>query len=87
VKSVTYVKMPWSYYATILTFGVFFFCLNVYLFTKWLGHPLASDLWLVGIISGLVGLAFSVHMVRVHQRELIRIKDERNNASSQQRPM
>ncbi|RDE14424.1 MAG: hypothetical protein C4K47_04545 [Candidatus Thorarchaeota archaeon] len=66
--------MPWSFYSVILTFGVFFFSLNVYLFTRWLRHPLASDLWLVGVIIGLVGLVFSVHMVRVHQRELIRMK-------------
>jgi hypothetical protein len=70
--------MPWSYYSTIVTFGVFFFSLNVYMFTEILQHPFASPLWLVGIIIGLVGLVFSIHMVRVHQRELIARKKLRN---------
>jgi hypothetical protein len=66
--------MPWSFYSVVVSFGVFFFSLNIYLLTKWLHHPLASDLWLVGVFAGLVGLAFSVYKVRVHQRELIRMK-------------
>jgi uncharacterized membrane protein (DUF485 family) len=76
--------MPWSYYSVLLTFGIFFFSLNIYFFTKWLGHPLASDLWLVGAVVGFAGLVFSVHMVRVHQRELVRIKHERSNTPLQQ---
>jgi uncharacterized protein (DUF983 family) len=64
-------SMPWSYYAVILTFGVFFASLNIYGFTLWLSHPLASPLWLIGVILGAVGLIYSIKMVRIHQRELI----------------
>ena len=67
-------SMPWSFYATIATFGVFFFCLNVYILTKVFSHPYASELWLIGVLGGLIGLLYSIHMVRVHQAELIQKK-------------
>jgi len=67
-------SMPWSYYAVILTFGIFFASLNIYGFTLWLSHPLASPLWLIGAVIGAVGLIYSIRMVRIHQRELIEKK-------------
>ncbi len=66
--------MPWSFYAVLISFGVFFFSLNVYILTKLLSHPWTSDLWIVGIVGGFVALIFSVRMVRVHQRRLIEMK-------------
>ena len=68
--------MPWSLYAVVVTFGVFFFCLNVYILTNFLSHPWASDYWIIGIIVGLIGLIFSGRMVRIHQEELIAKKAE-----------
>ncbi|MFW9795143.1 MAG: hypothetical protein ACFFEE_12615 [Candidatus Thorarchaeota archaeon] len=70
------ISMPWSYYAVILTFGVFFATLNIYIFTLWLSHPLASPLWLIGVAIGAVGLIYSIRMVRIHQQELIEKKLE-----------
>ncbi|MHA1961479.1 MAG: hypothetical protein ACW99U_14750 [Candidatus Thorarchaeota archaeon] len=66
--------LPWSFYATIVTFAVFFFSLNVYIVTLLLAHPWASPYWLIGVAVGLVGLIFSYRMVRIHQRELIERK-------------
>jgi hypothetical protein len=63
--------LPWSFYGVIVTFGVFFFSFNAYILTIWLSHPLRSDLWLIGVVLGLVGMLYSVRMVRVHQREKI----------------
>ncbi len=64
-------SLPWSFYAVIVTFGIFFFSINVYFLTTWLSHPLQSDLWLIGVGIGLLGLLYSIYMVRTHQRELI----------------
>ncbi|MFW9846654.1 MAG: hypothetical protein ACFFD6_07900 [Candidatus Thorarchaeota archaeon] len=75
-------RFPWSFYAVIVTFAVFFFSLNVYIITLWLSHPLRSDLWLLGVGIGLVGLIYSIYMVRVHQRELIAAKEQRNGESA-----
>ena len=66
--------MPWSYYAVILTFGIFFASLNIYIFTLWLAHPLASPFWLVGVGLGAIGLIYSIRMVRIHQAELVEKK-------------
>ena len=64
-------QMPWSFYSTLLSFAVFFACINIYILTSILSHPLASDLWLIGVVVGFVLLLYSVRMVRIHQRELV----------------
>jgi type VI protein secretion system component VasK len=69
-------SLPWSFYSSLASFGVFFACINIYIITKWLGHPWASDLWLVGVIIGLVWLIFSIWMVRRHQKELVKKKTD-----------
>ncbi|MFQ5833539.1 MAG: hypothetical protein ACE5H4_12600 [Candidatus Thorarchaeota archaeon] len=69
-------RLPWSFYAVIVSFGVFFFSLNVYILTILLQHPLRSDLWIIGIVGGFLGLIYSVSMTRVHQRERILAKEE-----------
>jgi hypothetical protein len=71
-------RIPWSFYSTLASFGVFFASANMYLLTKWLNHPFKSDLWLIGIIIGLVWLVCSIHMVRRHQREMIERKQSEN---------
>jgi uncharacterized membrane protein (DUF485 family) len=67
-------QMPWSFYATLVSFAIFFVFLNIYILTNLLAHPLASDLWLIGIVIGFVMLLYSIRMVRIHQRELIENK-------------
>lgn len=67
-------QMPWSFYTTLISFAIFFVCLNIYILTSLFGHPLASDLWIVGIVIGFVMLLYSVRMVRIHQRELVETK-------------
>ncbi|NHJ14613.1 MAG: hypothetical protein EAX95_13115 [Candidatus Thorarchaeota archaeon] len=74
-------KLPWSFYAVIFTFGVFFLCLNMYILTIWLQHPLRSDLWLVASGAGLVGLIYSLWKTRVHQSE--RIQEKRKLTSDE----
>ncbi len=69
-------KMPWSFSALLVTFAIFFFSLNVYIGTKLLSHPWASDLWLIGVAAGGAGLLYSIRMIRVHQRQLIEAKNE-----------
>ena len=69
-------KMPWSFSALLVTFAIFFFSLNVYIGTKLLSHPWASDLWLIGIASGGAGLLYSIRMIRVHQRQMMKDKEE-----------
>jgi hypothetical protein len=76
-------SLPWSFYAIIITFAIFFFCLNVYILTRIFNHPYASDLWLIGVIIGLVGLLYSIRMVRIHQAELILKKQEEETNSSE----
>jgi len=66
--------LPRSYYAIIISFGIFFFSLNVYILTKWLSHPFASELWLIGIFGGLAMLLYSVWILRKHQKKLIEAK-------------
>lgn len=67
--------LPWSYHAIIISFGIFFFSLNVYILTKWLSHPFASELWLIGIFGGLASLIYSVWMLRKHQQQLLEAKE------------
>jgi hypothetical protein len=74
--------MPWSFYATLLSFGVFFASLNVYILTAILNHPWASPLWLIGVAVGIVALAYSVRMVRIHQAQLIERKQAERAESS-----
>ncbi len=71
-------KMPWSFYATLISFAIFFTCINIYIMTSLLSHPFASDLWLIGVFGGFILLLYSVRMVRVHQREMIKMKEEMN---------
>jgi hypothetical protein len=66
--------MPSSYYAVIVTFGIFFACLNIYIFTLWLSHPLASPLWLIGVLIGAIGFVYSIRLVQVQQAELVEKK-------------
>ena len=75
-------KMPWSFYATILSFAIFFASLNIYLLTLWLAHPLASPLWLVGVAIGGILLLYSIYMVRIHQAELVEKKRQETSAES-----
>ena len=67
--------MPWSFYATLLSFAVFFVSINIYALTALLSHPLASDLWLIGVVAGFALLLYSIRMVRIHQKELIDKKE------------
>lgn len=71
--------LPWSFYAVLVTFAVFFLGLNMYFLTIWLDHPLRSDIWILLSAIGLVGLVYSVRMVRVHQDERIREKELEND--------
>ena len=63
--------MPWSYYSTIVTFGLFFASLNIFIFTTLLSHPMEGPIWLVLTIIGAIGLVGSIWMVRIQQDELI----------------
>lgn len=67
----SYFELPWSYSAAIVTFGIFFFSLNVYLFTLVLSHPFASPWWIVLSVIGLIGFIYSLRMAKVHQAELV----------------
>ncbi|MGY5878953.1 MAG: hypothetical protein RTV31_01825 [Candidatus Thorarchaeota archaeon] len=68
-------QMPWSFYATLVSFAIFFVCLNIYVLTMLLAHPLSSDLWLIGVVAGFALLLYSIRMVRFHQKELIEKKE------------
>ncbi len=70
----SFTEMPWSYYATLASFAIFFASLNIYIITLWLTHPLASPLWLVGVVVGVSCLVYSIRMVRIHQAELVEKK-------------
>ncbi|MFW9956937.1 MAG: hypothetical protein ACFFCT_02610 [Candidatus Odinarchaeota archaeon] len=72
-------KMPWSFYSTIISFAVFFACLNIYILTKWLNHPLSSEFWLVGVLVGFGWLAYSIRMVKIHQKEMVERKRTASN--------
>jgi uncharacterized membrane protein (DUF485 family) len=63
--------MPWSFYSTIASFAVFFACMNIYILTKWLNHPLSSEFWLIGVVIGVVWLIYSIRMVKIHQKEMV----------------
>ncbi|MHA1963376.1 MAG: hypothetical protein ACXACG_03450 [Candidatus Thorarchaeota archaeon] len=76
----SFTEMPWSYYATLVSFGIFFGSLNIYILTLWLAHPWASPLWLVVVIVGALCLVYSVRMVRVHQAELVEKKRQETSA-------
>ncbi|MGY5876692.1 MAG: hypothetical protein RTU30_13170 [Candidatus Thorarchaeota archaeon] len=71
-------QMPWSYYSTIVTFGLFFTSLNIFILTTLLSHPMEGPIWLVLTLIGAVGLVWSIWMVRVHQNELIEKKAMRD---------
>ncbi|MFW9920134.1 MAG: hypothetical protein ACFFED_11070 [Candidatus Thorarchaeota archaeon] len=77
----SYLELPWSYSAAIITFGIFFFSLNVYIFTLIMSHPFASPLWIVLAGVGLIGFAFSLRMARIHQEELVLKKQEEQGLS------
>jgi uncharacterized protein (DUF2062 family) len=67
-------EMPWSFYASLISFGIWFASLNIYLLTIWLAHPFASPLWLIGVVIGVICQIYSYRMVRIHQAELIEKK-------------
>ncbi len=69
--------------AILVSFGVFFFSLNMYILTTLLDHPLRSPLWIIGVVVGLVALVFSIRMMRRNQAELIRMRHEVAQRSSQ----
>ncbi|RLI52772.1 MAG: hypothetical protein DRO87_12660 [Candidatus Thorarchaeota archaeon] len=77
-------SMPWSFYATLASFAIFFASLNIYVLTSLISHPMASPLWLVGVAVGLVALVYSVRMVRIHQAELVALKREREEREEMQ---
>lgn len=68
--------MPSSFYAILVSFAIFFGCLNIYILTTWLDHPLASPLWLVGTIIGVFLLIYSIYMMRRQQREIVMKKQD-----------
>jgi hypothetical protein len=76
-------SIPWSFYSTLVSFAIFFFCLNVYILTKLLSHPYASELWLIGVGVGLLSLIYSIRMVRIHQAQLI-LKKQSEESSSEE---
>ncbi|MGQ4911015.1 MAG: hypothetical protein ACP6KW_02510 [Candidatus Thorarchaeota archaeon] len=71
-------SMPWSFYATLVSFAIFFASLNIYVLTSLISHPMASPFWLVGVAVGLVALVYSIRMVRIHQAELVALKREQD---------
>jgi type VI protein secretion system component VasK len=75
--------MPWSFSVLLVTFAIFFFSLNVYIVTSLLSHPWASDLWLIGVVVGGIGLLYSIRMLRVHQQQLIEARNEREHQESE----
>ena len=70
-------ELPWSFYAILASFAIFFGCLNIYLLTLWLDHPFGSWLWLLGAIIGLILLIVSIYMMRIQQRDMIMRKREK----------
>ena len=68
-------KMPSSFYMILVSFAVFFVCINIYILTKLLSHPLASELWLIGVAIGSVLLLYSIRMVKIQQKEMIAKKE------------
>ncbi len=65
-------RLPFSFYAVLVTFGVFFASVLIYVMTRLLDHPWASDLWLVGVTVGAVGLVVSIRLVRRDQERMVR---------------
>jgi hypothetical protein len=82
VVTMSSANMPWSFYATLVSFAIFFASLNIYLFTLWLAHPLASPLWLIGVVVGGVLLVYSIRMVRIHQAELVEKKRQETSTEA-----
>jgi hypothetical protein len=75
-------RMPSSYYAVLITFAVFFTSLNIYILTLWLAHPLASPVWLIGVLGGAIGLFYSIGLVRTQQAELVEKKRQETSIES-----
>ncbi|MFW9975538.1 MAG: hypothetical protein ACFFDQ_09755 [Candidatus Thorarchaeota archaeon] len=78
----SFTNMPWSFYAVLVSFGIFFASLLLYTLTLIFGHPFASPLWLIGVAVGGLGLLYSIRMVRIHQSELIEKKKQESHESS-----
>ena len=74
-------KMPWSFYAILISFAIFFASLCIYVMTTIIHHPYASDLWLIGVFGGFICLLYSIRMVRIHQREMIERKEKMSEQS------
>ena len=81
VATMSITELPWSFYATLVSFGIFFASLNIYIFTLWLAHPWASPLRLVGVVIGALLLIFSVRMVRIHQADLVEKKRQETSTN------
>ncbi len=75
-------QMPWSFYAVLVSFGIFFASLLLYTLTLIFAHPFASPLWLIGVVVGGLGLVYSIQMVRIHQAELIEKKQQESSETS-----
>ncbi len=71
----SYIELPSSYAASIISFGIFFACLNIYILTALVNHPFASPFWLVGVVVGIIAMIYSYKMVRIQQKELIEKKN------------
>ncbi|TFG26737.1 hypothetical protein EU527_19375 [Candidatus Thorarchaeota archaeon] len=70
-------KMPWSFYAILISFAIFFACLNIYIMTLLLDHPWKSHLWIIGVIFGLAMLIYSIYIMRIHQKQMLSSKQEK----------
>ncbi|TFG28285.1 hypothetical protein EU527_17500 [Candidatus Thorarchaeota archaeon] len=70
-------KMQWSFYAILISFAIFFASLNIYIMTSLLDHPWKSHLWIIGVIIGLAMLIYSIYIMRIHQKQMISSKQEK----------
>ncbi|MFW9806225.1 MAG: hypothetical protein ACFFFK_05800 [Candidatus Thorarchaeota archaeon] len=67
----SFTEMPSSFYAMLISFGIWFASLNIYILTLWLAHPWASPLWLIGVAVGILSQVYSYRLMKKQQAELI----------------
>ena len=60
----------------LISFGIWFASLNIYILTLWLAHPWASPLWLIGVIVGALSQIYSYRLMKKQQAELIEKKQQ-----------
>lgn len=72
----SFAEMPSSFYAMLISFGIWFASLNIYILTLWLAHPWASPLWLIGVIVGALSQIYSYRLMKKQQAELIEKKQQ-----------